>query len=379
MNSLPEEVSALYKKWLNGIATAEEQQALLDWLNTPGTEEALSDDMWAVWENLRAETAQARSLTPLNRRVPVMRIFRAAVVLLIIVSAAGYLYFSNKQKGVPGDALAKELSVHNDVQPAKSGAILTLADGRQLVLDGAKEGIIAYEQGQPIRLHHDELVYAQAGEAEQSAGINKIVTPGGRHFQIVLSDGTKVWLNATSAIEYPAVFNGKERRVTVSGEAFFEVAKNKAKPFRVITKNTEVQVLGTRFNINTYNDQDKTATTLVEGSLRFRSGAKNILMKPGQLVVAHTKTKDLKLVEKADVDHITAWKNGVFDFENVSLPEVMQELSRWYDIKVVYTAEVPQIVFGGRMGRDLSLSQVLTALKAMGVTFTLKNKILYVK
>ncbi|MGC4234379.1 MAG: FecR domain-containing protein [Niabella sp.] len=400
MDCLPEEVSLLYKKWLSGAATEEEQEALLQWLETPGIEEMLSGDMWNTWEALRAKHIGGReSITePLlpGKEAPIVPItakkitgkigFRKAVVgvaAAILIMITGYVFLL--QPGKPVNTISsgtgpEEVSSSNDMLPGRAGAILTLGDKSTLVLDAMSRGIVARQQDVVVHLEQEQLKYLQETDIKAPVVYNKMTTPKGRRFRVVLADGTKVWLNAGSSISYPVPFAGTERRVEVSGEAYFDVAPNKKKPFRVVSKNAEVEVLGTQFNFSAYEDQPFVSATLLEGSLRFSSGKEQVLLKPGQQAVKSDEVQGLKLVKNIDSAHVAAWKRGVFDFNNASLQEVLRELSRWYDFEVVYQdAAAPNIVFGGRMGTDLSLSQALKALQVMGVKFTLQNKTLYVK
>lgn len=401
MDCLPEEVSILYKKWLSGSATEEEQEALLRWLETPGIEEVLSGDMWNTWEELRVKyigfrESETEPLPP-GKETPIVPItakrssrsivwFRriwagAAAAILIIITGYIFLLQPVKPVGTGNSGRSpEEVSSSNDMLPGRAGAILTLGDKSTLVLDAMSQGIVARQQEIVVRLEQEQLKYLQETDVKASAVYNKMTTPKGRRFRLVLADGTKVWLNAGSSISYPVPFAGTERRVEVSGEAYFDVAPNKKKPFRVVSKNAEVEVLGTQFNFSAYDDQPFVSATLLEGSLRFSSGKEQVLLKPGQQAVKNDEAQGLKLVKNIDSTHIAAWKRGVFDFNNASLQEVLRELSRWYDFEVVYQdAAASNIVFGGRMGTDLSLSQALKALQVMGVKFTLQNKTLYVK
>jgi ferric-dicitrate binding protein FerR (iron transport regulator) len=205
-------------------------------------------------------------------------------------------------------------------------------------------------------------------------------TPKGRQFQLVLPDGTKVWLNAASSLRYPTVFDGRLRTVEVTGEAYFEVAKlvnpstGQRVPFHVKVNNkTEIEVLGTHFNINSYDDESAVSTTLLEGSVRVVNGLEKAVITPGQQARIETGSSHIKIVPDANVEKVMAWKNGVFDFQDATLEEVMRELQRWYNIDVVYEKGVPQLEFIGRMGRDLSLASVLNGLELSRVHFRIEE------
>jgi ferric-dicitrate binding protein FerR (iron transport regulator) len=275
-----------------------------------------------------------------------------------------------------------------DIPPGRDGAILTLADGRQVVLDSLGNGVIATQNGTQVELKNGELAY------NKNAGVvvpvyNNLTTPKGRQFQLKLPDGSRVWLNAASSIRYPTAFSGKDRRVAVTGEAYFEVAHDKTKPFIVDIPSTtgepggsSIEVLGTQFNINAYDNEQSIKTTLLEGSVKIvkrqtANGKENpVILKPGQQAVLHD--AQLTIHDHADIDKALAWKNGFFNFEDASLQEVMRQLERWYNIEVVYEKNIPDIRFGGKMSNDVSLSGLLRSLQEMEVHFRVEGRKLIV-
>jgi ferric-dicitrate binding protein FerR (iron transport regulator) len=197
-----------------------------------------------------------------------------------------------------------------------------------------------------------------------------------------LPDGSKVWMNAASSIHYPAVFTGKERIVEVTGELYFEVARNEKMPFKVkVNDDTQIEVIGTHFNINSYSNETTIYTSLLEGSVKITHGNEKVILKPGQQgqVPNDLVESSIKVVPDVDMDKVMAWKNGVFNFEDASLEEVMRQLERWYDIEVKYEKGVPPLEFVGKMGRDLKLSEVLRGLEVSEVHFTVEGKIVIVK
>ena len=289
--------------------------------------------------------------------------FRYAAVLLLVAAAAAFLYNYNSK---PQKEVAQQQSPVPDVQPGGNRALLTLADGSTIVLDNAANGNLA-DQGNTkiLKLDGGSLAY-QPGKANGKVMHNTISTPKGGQYQIILPDGSKVWLNASSSIRFPTAFTSG-RPVTITGEAYLEVAPDKTRPFIVKAAGTEVQVLGTAFNINAYPDEASVKTTLVEGSVKI---AGNIL-KPGQAF------KNGELVS-TNVEQDVAWKNGLFDFQDKDLREVMRQLARWYNIEVIYENGIPEVEFGGQMGRDLKLSTVLTFLKKTNIHFKLEGNTLTV-
>jgi hypothetical protein len=272
-----------------------------------------------------------------------------------------------------------------DIAPGKNGAVLTLADGTQVVLDSLHNGVIANQKGGQVLLKEGKLAYEPDGSGE--VAYNTMTTPKGRQFQVTLPDGTKVWLNAASAVTYPTVFTGKERVVKVTGEVYFEVTKNVKMPFRVNVNNkAEIEVLGTHFNVNGYADESKISTTLLEGSVRVtvNSAIRPVVtLKPGQQAqitngISQAEGTGIKVIENADSEKILAWKNGLFNFNGASLQEVMRQLKRWYDIDVVYEKGIPNITFWGEITRGVSLNDLLIGLEKTGVHFRMEGRKLVV-
>ncbi len=283
-----------------------------------------------------------------------------AASAILIMSIAGYLIYSLISP-------AKNNTVVNtrtltEISPGKNGAILTLANGRQVLLDSIKDGIVAMQGGVTARIVNGKLVYEGSGN---EVVYNTMSAPRGRQFQLNLPDGTSVWLNSKSSITYPVVFAGNERNVSITGEVYMEVAKNKDKPFKVnINNKTMAEVLGTQFNISAYEDDENINTTLIEGSVKLLNGNQSAILKPGQQAKVKPESEDDGItVQQADVDAVTAWKNGYFNFDKLSFAEVLRQLERWYDVDIVYTKEVPKIEFFGGLSRNSSLNSVLKALE----------------
>lgn len=282
------------------------------------------------------------------------RVWMAAASVLLLLTAGLYWLMTLR---------STDDIVTADIQPGTNGALLTLADGKQVLLDTIRDATISLHQGVNARVVNGTLVYEQGSNEEMI--FNTVTTPKGRQYQLTLSDGTKVWLNADSRIHYPASFSGVERTVDIEGEAYFEVAKNKAAPFRVrIGNRAEIEVLGTSFNVNTYTNEDALSTTLLEGAVRVHGSSGAVLLKPGQQAQVPV-SGNIKLNDTADIEKVMAWKNGLFAFENASLQEVMQELERWYGVDIIYEEQIPDIKFGGMMSKNLTLAEVLRLLKIM--------------
>jgi transmembrane sensor len=298
----------------------------------------------------------------------------AVAAIFILVATVGFEWITKKNN--PTLNGSNEISSSQKIEPGKEGAILTLSDNRTILLDSAGNGLIATENGSKIEMNNGQVIY-NASEATEVT-YNTMTTPKGRQFRLVLPDGTRAWLNAASSLRYPTAFRGNERKVEVTGEVYFEVAKNKAMPFRVgVNKDMQVVVLGTHFNVNSYSNEASINTTLLEGSVQIANKDQKVILKPGQQAQINP-GKKINVVNDVNFKKVMAWKDGVFDFNNASLQEVMRQLERWYDIEVVYEKGVPDIEFVGRMGRDLSLSDVLKGLKLSEVHFRLEGRKLIV-
>lgn len=288
----------------------------------------------------------------------------AAAILLLIVSGTWFFISRSQRQEVAITAVY-------DKAPGTDKALLTLSDGSVVALDSTGKGQIA-GGNTSIQQQGGMLKYSAGTHA---AGFNTLTTPRGGQFRVVLPDGTAVWLNAATSLRYPTAFNGNERVVVLRGEAYFEVAKNTDKPFRVqIDEHTAVEVLGTHFNIHAYSDENQISTTLLEGKVmmtRSDASLRRVVLNPGQQAVAGR--GELALNKQVNIDQVMAWKNGMFNFEGIDLPSVLRQLSRWYDVEVVYEGKIPSRKFGGEMQRDLSLQQVLRILEKMDVKCRIEN------
>ncbi|MET0394287.1 MAG: FecR domain-containing protein [Chitinophagaceae bacterium] len=317
------------------------------------------------------------------RRIPV-RYWWAAAAVLLLVSAGSYLWFSGKKNPPRAISEAKKA----EIQPGRNGAVLTLADGSQVSLDSVKDGMIALQGGVTARVVNGQLVYEGTGN---EVVYNTISTPKGRQFHLTLPDGTAVWLNSASSIRYPTFFKGDRRGVQLTGEAYFDVAKNKAMPFRVnVNDKTEVEVTGTQFNVNAYDNEETVNTTLVEGSVSVNAyppaltiaDQASLVLKPGQQAQVKngaTGQAVLKLIEKADLEKVLAWKNGLFYFEGASLREIMRQVERWYDVSVVFKKDnLEKGEFVGEMTRGITLNQLLVSLEELGVHTRLEGRTLFI-
>lgn len=306
--------------------------------------------------------------------------YAAAVVLLLSVVS---VYLVNKHFHQQEPPVA--VRYHNDVAPGGNKATLLLADGSRVTLDDRQNGTVA-QQGKVniIKLQNGQLLYKIGGDnaVRDNKAVqpeyNTLSTPRGGQYEVMLPDGTKVWLNAASSLRFPTAFTGKERKVELTGEAYFEVAPaaKTGMPFIVQGNQYQVAVLATSFNINAYENEGYMRTTLLDGSVKVSAGAAGMILKPGQQ--ATLKAGNITITE-ADTDEAVAWKNGLFQFTNADLHQVLRQLERWYNIEVDYT-NIPDKHFYGIVSRSSHLSQVLNMLEVTGtVKFDIEGNKLKIK
>lgn len=336
-----------------------------------------ADQRARAYEAFKRETGTENN-TPV-RRVLMYRWAAAAAIALLIVTGVQVWRTSHR----PVKVVAIETK--NDLPPGGNKAVLTLANGRKIILDSAANGTLA-QQGNTriIKLDNGQLAY-NAGGQTGTGDINTLATPRGGRYQLNLPDGSKVWLNAASSLSYPVAFTGKDRTVTLTGEAYFEVAGNAAQPFYIKMPPSQpgrtevkVEVLGTHFNISAYNDEASINTTLLEGAVKVSSGNYLQVLKPGQQAQVST-AGVIQLVNNADVELAVAWKNGEFRFKRAGMASIMNQLARWYNFNVQYTSPVPAMRYSGSIGRSAKLSEVLEMLGTLtGARFELKGNILKV-
>ena len=288
----------------------------------------------------------------------------AAVVIFLLVVPAYYLVNKKNERTI---AQNENRTTKTDVQPGRSNAILTLDNGQTIMLDSAADGTLAQQGNIKVLKMNDRIDYQSGnGKANEKPVYNTITTAKGNDYQLVLSDGSKVWLNAASSIRFPTAFTGNERKVEITGEAYFEVAHNPAKPFKVDFKNAadgngEIEVLGTHFNVNTYADEQDVKTTLLEGSVKITSADKSQRLSPGEQA---TLTADaITLKKDVDVSQVTAWKDGYFLFNNTDIQTIMRQVARWYDVEVQFEGKIPVDGFTGRISRNVPLSKFLKVLE----------------
>lgn len=281
----------------------------------------------------------------------------------MLASAFAIFQILNKERVNPAVAI-KKLPQLPDVPPGEDKAKLTLADGKVIFLQDIKDGIVREVNGIKITKQDGQIIYqiAQNNLNNQEISFNQITTPKGGQFQVVLPDGSKVWLNSASSLYFPSTFSGSKRRVELTGEGYFEIAENKALPFKVQTNRTTVEVLGTHFNIMAYENENSINTTLLEGSVKVSNGTETKVMVPGQQARIN---QNIELTA-VDVEEVVAWKNGLFQFNNADLPTIMRQLERWYNVDFVNARQLPEKHFTGIISRKTNISQVLKMLELSG-------------
>lgn len=318
-----------------------------------------------MWRSVEQRTMPTGTVLPVWRNIAA-----AAAVVLVALSAGLYFYSDHK-----GSRSVDSVTLMNDIQPGGNKATLTLSNGKRISLNDVTNGKIAEEAGIKIEKTADgQLIYTIAdAKASRPGEFNTIETPKGGQYQLTLPDGTKVWLNAASSLKYPLDFKTKtHRKIKLIGEAYFEVAKDKQRPFIVETTMQTVEVLGTHFNINSYSDEPSSKTTLIEGSVKVSNKSGFKILQPGQQS-SLTETK-IELSE-IDIEDAKAWKNGLFVFSDEPLESIMRKVSRWYDVDIVYKGVDVNELYWGSISRYDNISKVLKKLSVTGgITFKIEGR-----
>lgn len=371
----------LLKKYQNGTLSHEDKDKLDAWYlhKASNSKRQLSEyELADSYEHLK-------SRLPLAQKTKVINIWPrvAAAASIIVLLGAGIFYFAKsetaaKQENIQIVEKAKEIA------PGGNIGILTLSNGKQIILsDISSKDIIAKEDQDEVTIKMDAngvITYVINPDADTSKengnSFNTLSTPTGGQYNIVLADGTKVFLNAVSSIKYPTQFNGDQRVVELEGEAYFEVAKDKSKPFIVKSDKQTIEVLGTHFNVHAYNNEAAVKTTLLEGSVAVSSKNQKAILKPGQQSNISDNAKIA--IREVDTEAAIAWKNGRFKFDNADLKSVMKQLERWYGIKVEYRGDVSDVRFNGGTFRNKNLSEVLKVLELSNIKFKVEGKTIIV-
>jgi len=386
---VPENIKEIAARFLNGTATEEEAAQLHQWYDAWVDEETIiqadtedpaiieSRMLSHMLQQIRAKDAVPAPVVTMPKR----RWWKVAVAAAVIM-ALGFTLFlwQKKYTHKTHDTLAAS-DTTSGIKPGIDKAMLILADGRQVVLDTTATGIVSKQGNITIINGNGQLSYAGTnGKQEEATYYNTVRTGSGNQYRLVLPDGSHVWLNAASTLRFPTRFNGKERVVELTGEGYFEVAKNASMPFHVQVNNMEVEVLGTHFNVNAYDDEDEIKTTLLEGAVKVQSAIGNrqsanaersVVLKPGEQT-AFSRSSQLSKPIPVQTEEVVAWKNGLFQFTDAPITAVMRQVARWYNVEVAYQGNVQQEIFSGTIPRTSGITQLI---KILELTKTVKVSI----
>ena len=359
----------LLKLYADNLATPKEVEELFGLLKTAEPDDhlkkmvvqsiiyvepeiVLSEESWdKIWNSIRA-----KALQPGRKKVSLYVLTRniAAAVLITIIGIGGFFIWNKKKQNIP--VAVKRTIDKNDISPGGNKAVLTLADGSSIILDTAQNGYVANQSNTKIiKLNTGLLSYKSAEKNDGRILFNTITTPRGGQYQLELADGTPVWLNSASSLTFPTAFAGKERRVELNGEGYFEVAKNVSMPFHVKVNNIDVKVLGTHFNIMGYNDEENINTTLLEGKVNVTANEVTKSLLPGKQAILNKTTNRFE-ISKANISQAVAWKNGEFRFKDTGIKELMRQVGRWYDVDVEYRTSATGQVFTASLPRMQNVS-----------------------
>lgn len=400
MNKL--RLTYLFRAYFNKTATSNERNELIELLGQSENDEQVKILLRETWQQFnsqsqlftdsRGEEMLANILQKGRGSNPVVVAYKHLFSWLRITAAAAILFFAvigvdfwlNSKQPMQPIAQSKK-NPENAIVPGGNKAVLTLADGSRIVLDSIHGGALANQGNVKVmKLNAATVAYNAGSAASKEIVYNTLSTPSGGQYHLILPDGTQVWLNASSSIHFPTMFKGKERNVTVTGEVYFEVANMPAKegygkiPF-VVKIDTpsgeggEVKVFGTHFNIMAYHNESFMHTTLLEGSVKVSKGSLSEMLVPGQQSRINRTTGGIKVVE-ANLEEVMAWKNGWFQFNACDIEQVMRQISRWYDVEIVYEGNIPPGHFSGLVSRRNDISQVLKIMQAGGVRFRIEGR-----
>jgi transmembrane sensor len=385
--------SELIFKHLKGELTDEEQTELDNWteqsdinrslfseLTNPAQLNLLLNEIYQT-DRKSAYRRLSRQLFPARRgilRALQRKWYYAAAAIVLVVAAVFYLNVYNKSGGyTKKEAPPSELAA--DIPPGGNHAVLTRSDGKKVLLDSINIGTSLNDGDITIvKMHDGQISYQDNGKQPVEVGFNSVTTPASSKYEVVLPDGSRVWLNALSKLDYPTAFTGNIRKVSLSGEGYFAVSKDKSKPFHVNVDGMDVEVTGTEFNINAYKNEAVVRSTLFEGGVKITKDEISFELKPGQQLRVDPRTKQVKVVNDPDMEAVAAWKNGVFYLNNIDVAALMRQAERWYDIDVEYPNGVPSVNLYGEIDRNINLSELMKVLNAGGIKTRLDGRTLYV-
>ena len=397
MHSFNSTISILFKKYYNKTASPQEIRKLFELLKSSSDVE-LEELIRKEWEdqenedpifslemsenilkNILSEVGDVKSQTeetvPLSLFTwPILSKSLSAAAAIIILLGIG-LYFKSSLNINPGNQIAS-VQINPDALSGVNKAVLILGNGQKFILDSLSNGLIAKTENFEVnKTENGQLVYHAFDKNHKNArteDFNTLITPRGGEYRITLPDGSKVWLNATSSLKFPGVFKGNIREVELKGEAYFEITKNSAMPFRVKSNGAQIKVIGTHFNVKSYGNEKLMKTTLVEGSIKITAGNSSHTLKPGQQAIL-TNGK-MSVLDNVDMEEQLAWKNGLFLFKDASIKDVMEQAALWYDLKVTFEGKIPEKYLTGKVSRSVNASEFMKLLNYAGVKFEITGK-----
>ena len=386
-----ENIKELFQRFVNDECTPVEVKVLLQYFdanenevllrslikkqseeigNTPLSPEKLKSLLQNTYQKIHNTIAEDMGPAP----SPVMPLYHrlwfrisaaAAVIFFIAITAFYFQHQNNNRVSAQTQGTVEQIK---DIPPGINNAVLTLDNGTTIVLDSAADGALVQQGGIKVLKINGQIAYDKAANANPQAAptYNTITTARGNQYQVILADGSKIWLNAASSIRFPSYFTGNERKVEITGEAYFEVAKDAAKPFRVEFSNQsgekgEIEVLGTHFNVNAYPEEEDIKTTLLEGSVKIKRGSNVLMLAPGQQ--AKVTSADIMLKNDVVLSQVVAWKDGFFVFNNSDIKIIMRQVARWYDVEVEFEGKIPSEGFTGKVSRNVPLSKFIKVLE----------------
>lgn len=391
---MSQRLQILFNKYAGGQASPEELHEFWQLVAAMDKDELLSADMKAWWDkhegsyDLSAGVDGAKTLKRIlaggsrqetdyisihHRPGRRTRQMWAAAAACLLIALGAWFYFQRPGKELLPVAKIANPAYHNDVLPGVQGATLTLADGSVVQLDSAGSGLHLVQGNAQVSAANGTVVYAGEGATAQTA-YNTLTTRKGQQYPLRLSDGSLVILDAGSSITYPVVFQDKNRVVKVEGQAWFEIARDTARPFIVQHNNKQVQVYGTHFNVKAYNDEPDMRVTLAEGSIKVTNGSASQMLVPGQQAILSKSGDGISVDARADIEETIAWKNGLFEYKSKDLTHVMRDVARWYDIEIVYDGPKPTDTFTGGISRAVTLTELLTILEMSRIHFKLDGR-----
>ncbi|MCX2584440.1 FecR family protein [Pedobacter sp. MR22-3] len=369
------EAEIVLQKYLEGSATNDEKALLEAWYSksefagaSDFTYEAKLLQLERLRSNLKAHIDNSEIIN-LPKKVNIWPRIAVAASLLLFIFFGAYFLTDKSNK-------TRQLSVQQsqDIPPGGNKAILTLANGEKIAIGSAKTKALAFQGNTRIDIGaaNEVSYHTDRSQSNNTIQYNTLTTPRGGQYPLTLSDGTKVWLDAASSITFPVAFTGDNREVRITGQAYFEVAHNPKKPFKVRTNDEIVEVLGTHFNINTYPDEPSSKTTLFEGSVKITTQDSKKFLKPGQQ--AQIKDGQISVVNDVDMDEALAWHNGLFQFHDADIQTVMRQLSRWYDVDISYEGTITNRRFSGKIQRNISALKLSDILSYKEINFRIEGK-----